>query len=44
MQAQKVSLNNWVKISIISLKPKAGGVITTLIYAPFKRLVKENNL
>ena len=43
VQTLKVSLNNWAKISNISLKPKAGGVITTLIFAPFKRLVKENN-
>jgi hypothetical protein len=43
MQAQKVSLNNGVKISIISLKPKVGADITKSIFAPFKRLVKENN-
>lgn len=43
MQAQKVSLKNWKKISIINLKPKAVGDITKIIFAQFKRLVQENN-
>jgi len=41
MQAQKVSLKNWGKVSTISFKPKVGGDITKIIFAPFKRLVKE---
>jgi hypothetical protein len=43
MQAQKVSLKNRGKVSTISFKPKVGGDITKIIFAQFKRLVKENN-
>lgn len=40
MQALKVSLKNREKVSIISFKPKAGGDITKIIFALFKRAVK----
>jgi len=36
-------LKNWKKISTINFNPKAVGDITKIIFAQFKRLVKENN-
>lgn len=40
MQAQKVSLQNWGKVSTISFKPKVGADITKIIFAQFRWVVK----
>jgi len=41
MQAQKVSLTNWTKVSNINSKPKTGADITKIIFAQFKWVVKD---